>query len=283
MNRQRKWLRQEVIDALKYLHEIYSIAPSSPSHYRYLVALEQHTNPRLPIPNISIIYNFWPNVRDAWRACGLQASFSLSALKLDFHFSADTDERIRGIYRATPQRLARLQKFVPLSKDTQIPVPALALRAVQLKLDTKSHLNWTKPELAILESHRHLSKQRISQALAASGFERSSQALKIIHARQALLTSDKPSHYTLCPLAKLVGFDQHSLTAWCKQGHLPFERKGTVRTKQQGGDSYIVKRTDLAAFFRAHPEMIDFRKINQVWFIELLRDTDPVLNQSQNE
>jgi len=146
----------------------------------------------------------------------------------------------------------------------------------------------SKQSVAILEELasylRHYTKRsRQPNALKAQGYDRSHQAMKIIKARSELLNSDKPSHYTLTPLSKLIGLDSHCLALWCKRGYLPFERKGTVRTKQQGGDSYLIKRTDLATFFRAHPEMIDFRKIDQQWFIQLLRETDPLLNQTENE
>jgi len=283
MRRQKKWLREEVVQSLKYLYDIYNTAPSSPSHYRYLVALEQHLNPSQPLPLIQVIHNFWPNIREAWSACSIRAARSLTSLKLDFKFTVSTDQQLRTIYSRHTRRLDRLEQLKPLSATTNIPIPALALRAAQLDLDKRSHLNWTKPELVILYSHRHLSKQKISNALKAQGYERSHQAMKIIKARSELLNSDKPSHYTLTPLSNLIGLDSHCLALWCKRGYLPFERKGTVRTKQQGGDSYLIKRTDLATFFRAHPEMIDFRKINQQWFIELLRETDPLLNQTENE
>lgn len=282
MNRTRKWLREEVIDALKYLYEIYNVAPLSPSHYRYLAALEHLFNPRRPLPSVAIIHNFWPNVRDAWRACQLSPTGSLITLKLDFNFTPATDDQLKTIYKTHTVRLRRLQQLEPLAVDTKIPVPALALRAVQLELDTRSHLNWTKPELALLESHRHLSKQRISQTLAAHGFDRSPQAMKIIMGRKAFLKSAAPSHYSLIKLSKLVGLDQHALTSWCLNGWLPFEKKGTARKQQQGGDSYLVKRTDVAAFFRTYPEMIHLGKINQIWFLELLRETDPILLAQQD-
>lgn len=277
MNRGRKWLRTEVVAALNYLYEIYNVAPSSPSHYRYLAALEHHLNPRRPLPSVAVIHNFWPNVRDAWRACKLTPTTSLLSLKLDFNFSSTTDDLLQIIYKTSTRRLARLEKLAPLAQETRIPVAALALRAVQLGLDTRTHLNWTKPELAILQSHRHLSKQRISQVLAAEGFDRSPHAMKIILARKALLNSRTPSHYSVQALSKLVGFDQHQLTAWCRNGWLPFERKGTARKQQQGGDSYLVSRTDVAAFIRTYPEMIHLGKVNQEWLLELLRETDPTL------
>jgi len=276
MNR-RKWRRSEVIDALKYLYEIYNAAPSSPRHYFCLYSLERLLNPTRRLPSVEVIHGFWPNVRDAWRASDIRPSFSLASLKTGFTFPRTADQALRRIYTSTVRHSDRLPQLASLSLRVKIPTPALALRAVQLNLDTRNKLNWTEPELEILKSNRHLSKHSISRSLANAGYERSPQCMKIIRARRELLNSDKPSHYTPNQLRLLIGIDMKSITAWNRQGWLPFEKKGTVRTQQQGGDSYVISRTDLAHFFRTYPEMLDFRKLDQQWFVSLLEETDPLL------
>jgi hypothetical protein len=271
-NPTKKWTRAEVIDGLQYLFNVYHVAPAFQSHYQYLLQLEISNNTSRRLPTPGAIYKFWPNVRDAWLAVGMTPSYKLDLLKLPFAFTDPIDKRINEVFRGHPERETRHPALHQLASAINIPMPALALRGVQLSLDNLCSPAWTDAELKLLAENRHLSKHKIAAILAAAGFQRSHQAGQIINARRELLTSDKPSHYTAQQLSYLFGLDTHCIKKWLTEGWLPYEMKGTVRTIQQGGDSRIVKRDDLYTFVRAYPELVDFRKVNQPWFIQLIQE-----------
>jgi hypothetical protein len=271
-NPTRKWTRSEVIEGLHYLYNVYRIAPAFQSHYQHLLNLELSNNTTRRLPKPGAIYKFWPNVRDAWLAIGIKPSYKLDALKLPFAFSQTIDTHIRAIFRAHPEQQTRHPALHQLASTIKIPMPALALRGIQLSLDNLSSPVWTEAELKILAENRHLSKHKIAAILADAGFQRSHQAGRIISARRQLLTSDKPSHYSAQQLSYLFGLDTHCIKKWLTEGWLPYEMKGTVRTIKQGGDSRLVKREDLYTFIRTYPELVDFRKVNQHWFIHLIQE-----------
>lgn len=271
-NPTRKWTRAEVIDGLQYLFNVYRVAPAFQSHYQHLLNLELSNNTSRRLPKPGAIYKFWPNVRDAWLAIGIKPSYKLDSLKLPFAFTEAIDKRIRQLFAQHPERQTRHPALDKLAGNIHIPMPALALRGIQLSLDTLSSPAWTEAELKILAANRHLSKQKIAAILADAGFQRSHQAGRIINARRELLTSNKPSHYTAQQLSYLFGLDTHCIKKWLTEGWLPFEMKGTARTIQQGGDSRIVKREDLYTFIITYPELVDFRKVNHYWLIELIRE-----------
>jgi hypothetical protein len=210
----------------------------------------------------------------------INPTYNINDLDTGFVFNDILDTRIQRIYEEFQLRGQRLERLAAISSQHQVPVPALAIRAVQLGLETGGRIEWTEAELKILSSTQHLSKQTISSALAAAGYRRSITAGRIIRARQSQVNSVGASHYSRQQLSQLIGIDSNSVRTWLNKGWLQFEMKGTVRTKQQGGDTYIISRQAVADLARKHPELIDFRKVNQGWFINLLRETETPLPTS---
>lgn len=79
-----------------------------------------------------------------------------------------------------------------------------------------------------------------------------------------------PSFYSGKGLADALGIDSHVVTRWIKAGHLRAEPRGTKRTEQQGGDSYRIREKDVRRFILEHPTEIDLRKVDQLWFLDLI-------------
>jgi hypothetical protein len=46
--------------------------------------------------------------------------------------------------------------------------------------------------------------------------------------------------------------------------------RGTARGPQQNGDSYLIQEKDVRRFILEHPTEIDLRKVDQLWFLDLL-------------
>lgn len=272
INRTRKFTRSEAEEALRYLYGLYRTAPAYLGHYLYLVQLESSLNPSRRLPSQTIINKYWPNVRDAWLSLDITPSYELSGLDTGFQVDEETDGQLRRIYSVGSQRRDRYPLLRRLALTCSIPVPALALRAVQLGLDSRTHIEWTDEETTILKSCAHLSRQQIARALAVRGFRRNCNTNVIVRARREQLHSSAPSHYSLQRLAGLFGIDSHSVKRWLSEGWLLYEMKGTERTRQQGGDTYLVSREAVRAFVCAYPELFDLRKVNQSWFIDLVRE-----------
>lgn len=268
----RKFTRGEAEECLRYLYGMYGVAPAFQGQYCYLVGLETALNPSRRLPSPSIIAKFWPNVRDAWLSLGVEPDYDLARLDTGFPVDGKTEAEVRRVYERFPLRSERLPELRKVAKKCGIPVPALALHATKLGLESRTHVIWTEEEETILKSCVHLSKQQIARALEQRGFRRNHQAMRIIRARQRELNSDRPTHYSVQQLSRHFGLDSHCVKRWLDEGWLAYEMKGTQRTPQQGGDTYLVSREALAAFVRKYPELVDFRKVDHGWFIEIIRE-----------
>ncbi len=81
---------------------------------------------------------------------------------------------------------------------------------------------------------------------------------------------DDGSFYSANGLAQALGIDSHAVTRWIKSGHLKAKRRGTARTEQQNGDIYLIHEKDVRRFILEHPTDIDLRKVDQLWFLDLI-------------
>ena len=71
-------------------------------------------------------------------------------------------------------------------------------------------------------------------------------------------------------LAQLMGVDSHIVARWIRTGALRAQPRGTLRTPQQGGDSYVIRPADVRRFIVTNPIGFDLRKVEPLWFIDLL-------------
>ena len=55
-----------------------------------------------------------------------------------------------------------------------------------------------------------------------------------------------------------------------KSGDLKAKFRGTARTEQQNGDIYLIHEKDVRRFILEHPTEIDLRKVDQLWFLDVL-------------
>jgi hypothetical protein len=155
-----------------------------------------------------------------------------------------------------------------LAKKLGIPHWVLKKRARELGLARTKELSWSELELAILSRYAWMSDERIRLKLQAAGFTRTVTAIHLKLKRMKF--KHDGSFYSAYSLAQALGIDPHAVTRWIKSGHLKAKLRGTARTSQQNGDSYLIQEKNVRRFILEHPTDIDLRKVDQLWFLDLI-------------
>ena len=113
-----------------------------------------------------------------------------------------------------------------------------------------------------------MSDERIRLKLKAAGYTRTVTGIHLKLKRMRFKHSG--SFYSAYSLAQALGIDPHVVTRWIKSSHLKAKLRGTARTPQQKGDSYLIQEKDVRRFIVEHPTNIDLRKVDQIWFLDLI-------------
>lgn len=175
------------------------------------------------------------------------------------------DEEIRRCY------LARLKSrsipgLIALSQRIGWPKWVLVKRARTLGLSHIKEAPWSEFELRILERWAWMSDERIRLKLKAAGFTRSATA---VHLKLRRMRFKSGSWYSASSLASAFGVDQHQVTGWIRTGLLCAKRRGTTRTPQQGGDTWLITEPDVVRFIHQNHTAYDLRKVDQTWWLEV--------------
>jgi hypothetical protein len=182
-------------------------------------------------------------------------------------FTDQIDQLIREVY--LNHRDAKTGFGIrPLAKKVGLPHWALKKRARELGLARTKELPWSEPELAILARHAWMSDERIRLKLKAAGYARTVTGIHLKLKRMKF--KHDGSFYSAYSLAQALGIDPHVVTRWIRSGHLKAKFRGTARTSQQNGDSYLIQEKDVRRFILEHPTDIDLRKVDQLWFLDLV-------------
>ena len=184
-----------------------------------------------------------------------------------YGFSAQIDQRIQEIYLCHPNAKT-LPGVRQLAEQVGIPHWALKKRARELGLARTKERPWSEPELAILARYAWMSDERIRLKLKAAGYARTVTGIHLKLKRMRFKCD--PSFYSGKGLAQALGIDSHVVTRWIKSGHLRAQLRGTARGEQQGGDIYLIREKDVRRFILEHPTEIDLRKVDQLWFLDLI-------------
>src|SRR5208283_674945 len=182
-------------------------------------------------------------------------------------FTDQVDQLIREIYLI--HREAKNRPGIPLlAKKVGMPHWALKKRARELGLTRTKELPWGERELEILAGYAWMSDERIRLKLKAAGYPRTVTAIHLKLKRMRF--KHDASFYSANGLAQALGIDSHAVTRWIKSGHLKAKLRGTARTVQQNGDIYLIHEKDVRRFILEHPSDIDLRKVDQLWFLDLI-------------
>src|SRR5271157_4972091 len=182
-------------------------------------------------------------------------------------FTDQIDQLIREIYLTRPAA-RKLLGIRPLAKRIGMPHWALKKRARELGLARTKESPWSEPELATLTRYAWMSDERIRLKLKAAGYPRTVTAIHLKLKRMNF--KHDGSFYSANGLAQALGIDPHAVTRWIKSGHLKAKFRGTARTEQQNGDIYLIHERDVRRFILEHPTDIDLRKVDQLWFLDLI-------------
>ena len=184
-----------------------------------------------------------------------------------YNFTDQIDQRIREIYQNHPDAKTR-PGIRLLAKKVGMPLWALKKRARELGLARTKEQPWSEPELDILARYAWMSDERIRLKLKAAGYARTVTGIHLKLKRMRF--KEDVSFYSANGLARALGIDNHAVARWIRAGHLKAKYRGTERTDQQGGDIYLIHEKDIRRFILEHPTDIDLRKVDQLWFLDVI-------------
>ncbi len=177
-----------------------------------------------------------------------------------------SDALVRKMY--DPTVLGRSQM---LASRLRVPRWAVNRRAAALGLSRVKEHPWSPAERAYLESNFH----HVSVKALARRFGRSPTAVRLKAKRLGLRKHDEC--YTACSLAQALGFVPHWVLARIRSGKLRGSHRQTERKPEQGGDSWLITDEAVIDLIRDHPYDIDLRKVDSIWFMDLIM---PCLSRS---
>lgn len=140
---------------------------------------------------------------------------------------------------------------------------------------------WSQEEVQYLfENYPRMGLKKLRAGLERiDGVKRSFVA---IHKKRRRLgiTPDQDDGFTLRGLLQLLWKGQenhHIVYRWVNKGWLLGNRRGTLRTKKQGGDQWYFSIESVRSFIIQHPEEIDIRQVDKIPFIKLLAGDTEIL------
>lgn len=146
-------------------------------------------------------------------------------------------------------------------------------RAVKLGLvpPRRKEPTWSAREVELLSEHAHKSAAALRAILKRNGFSRTVTAVMVRLKREGFDRTD-PHRLTARQLGEVMGVDGKTVTRWIDKGWLRAKHRGTDRVAAQGGDQWWIHRRDVARFVVDNVAMVDIRKVEKFWFVDLLAE-----------
>ncbi|MCJ2009766.1 hypothetical protein [Methylobacterium sp. J-092] len=190
----------------------------------------------------------------------------VSQASLIVRFTPQMDDVIRRAYQNhTPGSVIRAAKALTLTPQQ------ISRRAGTLGLRARpsAATAWLACEITYIEENKHKSRARMSREMRKRGWSRTPAAIqKQICAQGFSGPSDE--HMSLMRLGYCLGIAGSVITRWIVKGLLVAERAGWNRGPAQGGDAYRVAEAEIARFIVQNAGLIDMRKVDGPWLIDLL-------------
>jgi hypothetical protein len=101
--------------------------------------------------------------------------------------------------------------------------------------------------------------------LKKAGYARSIASIVLKRKRMRFLSNLKGMSAGLC--AEFLGLDLHWVLNYIRQGLLKAE---VIRRDREGKANYFIREKDLRKFIINNPDLIDLRKVEKYYFIELV-------------
>lgn len=178
-----------------------------------------------------------------------------------YFWTPDKDNIIHAQYQVPGK-----DRTKPVAAILGVPRWVVQRRARDLGLVKPKEKPWSISDVNYLETYRHTMPIKT----LARKLGRSVEA--VVKKSTQLGYRKNGVGYTEGSLAAALGVSTFWVGNRIKRGLLHARVRGTERTPQQGGDMYLITDRDLIAFLRDHTFEIDLRKVDQVWFLDLLHD-----------
>jgi len=179
-------------------------------------------------------------------------------------FTVAMDKEILYTYSINTDSKPRV---LNLAKKFNMPRWVIYQRALKIGAVTSSHQKkpWADKEIRILEKNARYSPLTIRKKLARAGFQRSAASIVLKRKRMRFLPNLKGMSANLC--AEFLGVDLHWVLNHILLGSL---RAEVIRHDREGKVNYHIREKDLRKFIVYNPDLIDLRKVEKYYFIELV-------------
>jgi hypothetical protein len=179
-------------------------------------------------------------------------------------FTSEMDRELLYTYSINTDSKPRL---INLAGKFNMPRWALYQRAVKIGAVKSSHQRkkWKAEEIKILEKNSQYAPQTIKKRLEKAGFQRSMASIVLKRKRMRFLSNLQGMSACLC--AEFLGVDVHWVLKYIRSGLLNVE---IIRQDRQGKANYYIREKNLRKFIISNPELIDLRKVEKYYFIELV-------------
>jgi len=171
-----------------------------------------------------------------------------------YFFDEASDRLVRGCYDS------RSETIDQLSQRLGFPRWAIKRRAQILGVARTKEKPWSEKEVAYLEANLH----RLSLAVLARKLGRSITGVALKAKRLDIRKSDEG--YTARSLAQAFGVDDHKVVRWVELGLI----RATRRNSGRPHDMYFIPEREVKRFVSSYPTEFDLRRVDPVWFIDLL-------------
>lgn len=123
---------------------------------------------------------------------------------------------------------------------------------------------WTEPELALLERWASGGLKTIARKLRDAGYARTPTGIAVQLKRRKIDRTD-PDVYSATQLGPLFGVNAKTVADW-------IERRGLRARKVAWGPQgrFVVRTSELRRWIKANPAYVDLRRVDQVWFWEVM-------------
>lgn len=181
-----------------------------------------------------------------------------------YFFTSEMDKEIRYTYSINTDNKPRV---IDLAKKFNMPRWAIYQRALKISAVNSSHQKrpWKDEEIKLLEKYARYEPQTIREKLKKSGHERSIASIVLKRKRMRFLSNLKGMSACLC--AEFLGVDLHWVMNHISSGSLKAE---VIRRDREGKANYFIKEKSLRKFIITNPDLVDLRKVEKYYFIELV-------------
>jgi hypothetical protein len=181
-----------------------------------------------------------------------------------YTFTPEMDKEILYTYSINTDSKPRV---INLAKKFRMPRWAIYQRALKISAVNSSHQKrpWQDDEIRILEKYARYGPLTIKKRLEKAGYQRSMASIVLKRKRMRFLSNLEGVSACLC--AEFLGVDIHWVLNHINTGSLKAE---VIRRDREGKSNYHIREKDLRKFIIHNPDVIDLRKVEKYYFIELV-------------